>query len=81
MKQGAITLYPSFPGGTKGQVPNGFSRIPCSPEQTEWLERQALEVFTSMANSGYSFRATLATLFLSGMALAQEVGRGEWGPG
>jgi hypothetical protein len=40
-----------------------------------------LEVFTSMANSGYSFRATLATLFLSGMALAQEVGRGEWGPG
>lgn len=39
----------------------------CSKEQGEFLERQSLEIFTLMANAGYSFAECLAAVLLSGM--------------
>lgn len=36
-------------------------------EQTEVLERQALEVFTLMANSGRPFATCLSSILLTGM--------------
>jgi hypothetical protein len=66
-------LLPSLPGSLSQAIPVGFSRIASTAEQTEWLERQALEVFAAMSNGGHSFRSALAAVFLSGMALAQAV--------
>ena len=42
------------------------------PEADEFTQRQALEVFTAMVNSGSSFQRALQAVYLSGMRAAQE---------
>lgn len=42
-------------------------------EQRQFIEAEALAIFTDMVNSGASLQQTLAAVFLSGMSAAREV--------
>lgn len=53
--------------------PYGLAACRLPPEADELTQRQAVEVFTAMVNSGKSFQQALQAVYLSGMAAAQEV--------
>ena len=44
-----------------------------SREQREFIEREAIDIFTTMTNGGCTFQQALAAIFLSGMSIAKEV--------
>ena len=43
-----------------------------SKEQREFIEREAIDIFTVMTNGGCTFQQALAAIFLSGMSAAKE---------
>lgn len=50
--------------------PKGLSSAMLPPELRMFIEREALDVYTRMVNSGASLQATLAAVYLSGMSAA-----------
>ena len=42
------------------------------PETSAMIQKEAIEVFTAMVNSGRSFQHALQAVFLSGMSAATE---------
>lgn len=53
------------------RIPRGLSRVALPPDTSEMLQQEAIEVFTSMVNSGRSFQHALMAVFLSGMSAAK----------
>lgn len=53
--------------------PSGMERLSCSREESEMLERTAIGIFTDMVNSGRSFQASLAAIYLSGLQHASAI--------
>ena len=43
-----------------------------SKDQREFIEREAIDIFTTMTNGGCTFQQALAAIFLSGMCAAKE---------
>lgn len=52
--------------------PRNMARCSMSADQREFIEGQALSIFTDMVNAGCSLQQTLAAVFLSGMNAAME---------
>jgi len=46
-----------------------------SRAQREFVEAEAIDIFTAMTNGGCTFQQALAAIFLSGMNAAHTVGR------
>jgi len=46
-----------------------------SKEQREFVEREALEIFTRMTNGGCTFQQALGAIFLSGMNAAHHASK------
>lgn len=46
-----------------------------SRAQREFVEAEAIDIFTTMTNGGCTFQQALAAIFLSGMNAAHTVGR------
>ena len=46
-----------------------------SKEQREFIEREALDIFTRMTNGGCTFQQALGAIFLSGMNAAHHAGK------
>ena len=58
------------------QNPRGMSVARLgSREQREFIEREAIDIFTTMTNGGCTFQQALAATFLSGMSVAKEVSK------
>jgi hypothetical protein len=54
-------------------LPRNMSRANLgSKEQREFIEREAIDIFTVMTNGGCTFQQALAAIFLSGMCAAKE---------
>lgn len=72
----AYLRSPHFSVRAKGRIrPKDMSMMRITPEMRETLERLAADVFTDMCAADYCFTDALTAVFLSGMALAQEVGK------
>jgi len=57
------------------QSPQGMEKMHLgSREQREFIEAEAINIFTTMANGGCTFQQALAAIFLSGMNAAHRVG-------
>ena len=54
------------------KIPRGLARCRLDPETSAMIQREAIEVFTAMVNSGHSFQYALQAVFLSGMNAARE---------
>jgi hypothetical protein len=61
----------------KWSAPGDLSLIKCDHETKEMLERQSLEIFTLMANSGRTFADCLSALLVTGMQWGQALSRPE----
>ena len=46
-----------------------------SREMREFIEAEAIDIFTTMANGGCTFQQSLAAIFLSGMNAAENARR------
>lgn len=56
------------------QNPKGMSVIRLgSKQQREFIEAEAIDIFTTMTNGGCTFQQALAAIFLSGINMAHEV--------
>jgi len=56
------------------QTPRGMSMMRVgSRQQREFIEAEAIDIFTTMTNGGCTFQQALAAIFLSGMSAAREV--------
>ncbi len=64
------SISPSLLGGPV-RVP-GMSKVKLPHDQRQFLEDQALEIFTNMVNAGATLRQALAAIYLSGMSAARE---------
>lgn len=53
--------------------PRDMAMTHLGDEQRQFIEAEALDIFTDMVNSGASLQQTLAAIFLSGMSAAHEV--------
>lgn len=54
------------------QNPRGMSVARLgSKQQREFIEAEAIDIFTTMTNGGCTFQQALAAIFLSGMSLAK----------
>ena len=47
--------------------PRNMERMAMPPAQREFIEQQALGIFTDMTNGGCTFQPALAAVYLSGM--------------
>ena len=55
------------------QNPRGMSTARLgSKEEREFIEREAIDIFTTMTNGGCTFQQALAAIFLSGMSAAHQ---------
>lgn len=51
--------------------PRGMGIVRLGSRQTrEWIESEAIDIFTVMTNGGCTFQQALAAIFMSGMNLA-----------
>ena len=56
------------------QNPRGMAMMRVgSKQQREFIEAEAIDIFTTMTNGGCTFQQALAAIFLSGMSAAREV--------
>ena len=46
-----------------------------SRQAREWIESEAIDIFTVMTNGGCTFQQALAAIFMSGMNLAHTIGK------
>lgn len=53
------------------KIPRGLDRCRLEPETSVMIQQEAIEVFTTMVNSGRSFQHALQAVFLSGMSAAR----------
>ena len=60
-------LTPRFGNPPVGRPPKGFSSMDLDTETRMFLERQALDIFTEMANAGKPFACCLSAILLSGI--------------
>ncbi|HUD14546.1 MAG TPA: hypothetical protein VMQ56_12910 [Terracidiphilus sp.] len=49
------------------RTPSGMSRANLPPELREFIESEAIEIFTIMVNGEATFQASLAAVYLSGV--------------
>lgn len=63
------------PSARARTAPVGMSMLKVGAEGREVLERQALDIFTSMANQGRPFAECLASVLLSGIDWGNQLGR------
>lgn len=67
VKQGQ-PLRPSLPPRYRFHMrPAGMTKIHMEPDQSELMERLALEIFTDCSNGGCTFGQTLSAILVSGM--------------
>ena len=58
------------------RTPRGMEKARLgSREMREFIEAEAIDIFTSMANGGCTFQQSLAAIFLSGMSAAENARR------
>lgn len=51
--------------------PRGMQSVRLGSRQArEWIESEAIDIFTTMSNGGCTFQQSLAAIFMSGMNLA-----------
>ena len=56
--------------------PRGISNVQLgSREMREFIEAEAIDIFTTMTNGGCTFQQSLAAIFLSGMNAAENARR------
>ena len=56
------------------QNPRGMAMMRVgSKQQREFIEAEAIDIFTTMTNGGCTFQQALAAIFLSGMSLAKSL--------
>ncbi len=55
--------------------PKGLNATSLPPELRMFIEREALDIYTRMVNSGASLQATLAAVYMSGMSAANSAMR------
>jgi len=61
-------LMPQFLGSVRNpKVVSGLEAIQIPHEMTEWIQSEALDLFTVSSNAGMPFREALAVIWLSGM--------------
>ena len=54
------------------KIPRGLNTCRLEPETSAMIQQEAIEVFTTMVNSGRSFQHALQAVFLSGMSATKE---------
>ena len=59
-------MTPLRPTPTRGR-PRNMERMAMPAAQREFIEQQALGIFTDMTNGGCTFQQALAAVYLSGM--------------
>ena len=60
------------------RAPRGMSNVHLgSREMREFIEAEAIDIFTTMTNGGCTFQQALAAIFLSGMNAAENARRGQ----
>lgn len=58
------------------RAPRGMEKTHLgSREMREFIEAEAIDIFTTMTNGGCTFQQSLAAIFLSGMNAAENVRR------
>lgn len=56
--------------------PRGMETVRLGSKQArEFVEKEAIDIFTTMTNGGCTFQQALAAIFLSGMNAAKEAQR------
>lgn len=55
--------------------PRGMEKAHLSREMREFIETEAIDIFTTMTNGGCTFQQALAAIFLSGMNAAENAKR------
>lgn len=77
VKQRTPPLMPPMqpPAARSTRAPAGMSTLKVGAEGREVLERQALEIFTSMANQGRPFAECLSSILLSGLDWGLKLGK------
>lgn len=69
-------VHPSFHMQGGRYWPRDMERVKNVPRETiEAMERIALDIFTDMANGGWSFQQCLSAIYTSGLQHGQELGR------
>jgi hypothetical protein len=63
-----------------GMVPGGLTAVQFDAETREILANLSMDAFNHAANGGLPFQQCIATVFLSGMRLAQQIGKEEAAP-
>lgn len=60
-------LFPRFEGQLSITSPCGMDKVYPTREQKEFLEGQALDIFTVCSNAGLPFREALMSILITGM--------------
>ena len=61
-------LRPPYPASMRGNnAPGDLTAMKLEPGMAEVLERQALDIFTLMANAGHPFAKCLSSILLTGL--------------
>lgn len=56
--------------------PRGMETVRLGSRQArEWIESEAIDIFTVMTNGGCTFQQALAAIFMSGMNLTHTIGK------
>ena len=67
-------LLPAFEGSlVNPDAIHGMKTIQLTHEMREFIEGEALDIFTTCSNSGLPFRSALTAVFISGMNIANIV--------
>lgn len=67
-KRHVEALRPPYPSGMRSKsAPGDLTAMKLEPEMAEVLERQALDIFTLMANAGHPFAKCLSSILLTGL--------------
>lgn len=61
----------------KRKTPRRMTKTVLPEDQREFLDRYAIEIFTDCVNSGQTFQASLAAVYLSGLQNGLELGGGK----
>ena len=70
-------LMPQFQGSVRNpKAVHGLNSIVLSHEMNEFIQTEALDLFTIASNAGMPFREALAVIYLSGMDTGRQASAG-----
>ncbi len=78
MEAKRTALHPTFPGSTRNpKTVLGLESIVLQHEMAEFIQDEALDLFTISSNAGMPFREALAAIWLSGMSAGRVIAHGK----